>query len=196
MKKILYIFLVLSVLVGLGYYFVKIDKSKTGETLNNQKTTYSKSDIGLEFDYRIGPTGYVLEERIPVDLGDLVKVIIFHRAEDFGREMPVGGEGPAVMTISVFNNTKKQFSRDWADKNIQYSNINLKFGDVVETVVGGANAVRYMADGLYASENVVVAHGDNVYVVTGQFMDQNSDIRRDFAPLIDSIKFIPKSGQE
>jgi hypothetical protein len=71
----------------------------------------------------------------------------------------------------------------------------LKLGEVESTVVGGANAVRYKADGLYASENVVVAHGDHVYVITGQFMDEDSDIRKDFGPLVASFRFVPAPGQ-
>lgn len=191
MKKALFIIAGL-VLIAVGLYFaLRVDKQVVSD-----KAVYSKAELGLEFVYQAGPEGYVVEERIPADLGELVRVIILHRTEDTLKTPPVGGEGPAVMTISVFNNTKKQFPSVWANENIQYSNINLKMGDVSEDVVGGANAIRYMADGLYASENVVVAHGENIYVFTGQFMDANSDLRSDFAPLIDSVKFIPKVGQE
>jgi len=191
MKKLIYIALAIVVLAAVGYYVIEIAPNRTGEA------TYSEANVGLEFDYRTGPTGYVVDERMPVDLDeDLVKVVILTRAEDAEKEPPAGGEGFPTITISVFNNTEKQFSRMWAEENIQYSNINLLIGNVLETVVGGANAIRYMADGLYASNNVVVAHGDKVYVITGQFMDENSDIYRDFSPLVDSIRFIPEPGQE
>lgn len=129
---------------------------------------------------------------MPVDLGEEpVRTILLQRTEDAKNPPPVGGEGPPSMVIAVFKNTKKQFPRMWADANVQYSNINLTTNTVTEEVVGGANAIRYMADGLYASENVVVAHGDNIYVITGQFLDQDSDLRRDFEPLLNSIRFIP-----
>ena len=55
----------------------------------------------------------------------------------------------------------------------------------------------------YQAEEVGGSHewlddlrGMLMYVITGQFMDQNSEIRRDFAPLVESIRFIPKPGQE
>lgn len=158
--------------------------------------TYSQSDIGLEFDYPEGPLGYVVDERMPVDLGTgLIKNIILMRTEDTLHEPPVGGEAPPAIVISVFGNTKKQFPRSWADENIQYSNINLVTGEVEEAVVGGANAIRYMTDGLYKSENVVVAHGDHVYIITGQFMDLNSPIHREYQVLVESVRFIPTPGQ-
>lgn len=196
MKKIIYILVVFVILLVAVFYYIKIDNKRSQDSLNNQFTKYSGTDVGIEFDYRSGPKGYVVDERMPVDLGgDLVEVIILQRAEDLKNEPPVAGEGSPVITISIFNNSKKQFPQNWADKNIQYSNINLKTGDVSEAVVGGANAINYMADGLYTSENFVVAHGDNIYVITGQFMDKDSDLRRDFKSIVDSIKFIPTANQ-
>lgn len=192
MKNLTYIALAFVVSAGIAYYFVQQNPTNGSKEM----AKYSSADVGLEFDYRTGPAGYVVDERIPVDFGDLVKVIILPRAEDAAKEPPVNGEGAPTITISVFNNAKKQFPRVWAEENIQYSNINLLTGDVLETVVGGANAIRYAADGLYASNNVVVAHGDKVYVIAGQFMDEDSDLYRDFSPLVESIRFIPEPGQE
>lgn len=198
MKKIIYI-LIAAVLVVGGYYlyiYWALGNDSAGQATNPYRT-YSQSDIGLEFDYREGPEGYVVDERMPVDLGTgLIKNIILTRTEDTLREPPLGGEYPPVIVISVFENAKKQFPRAWADENSQYSNINLIAGGVEEAVIGGANAIRYMADGLYASENAVVAHGDHMYVITGQFMDQDSPIRRDYQALIQTIRFIPAPGQD
>lgn len=198
MKKT-YIILALIIVAIVAYYTVSIDDKSVVEngSQTEQTVTYNKADVGLEFTYRTGPTGYVLDERIPADIGEeLERYIILHRAEDTKNAPPVGGEGAPVITIAVLNNVDKQLPRQWALDNVQYSNINLITGTTTEAVVGGANAIRYMADGLYASENVVVAHGDNVYVITGQFLNADSDLRREFAPLVDSIRFIPEPGQE
>lgn len=197
MKKIAYILIAVALMVG-GYYayiYWALGNDSVGQT-TDAYLTYSESDIGLEFEYPEGPEGYVVDERMPVDLGTgLIKNIILMRTEDAQNEPPVGGEGPPVIVISVFENAKKQFPRTWADENVQYSNINLATGEVGEEVVGGANAIRYMADGLYASENIVVAHGDHMYVFTGQFMDQGSQIHRDYQSLVESVRFIPAPGQ-
>jgi len=197
MKKVIYILIAAALMVG-GYYLYTywvLGNDSVGQVTGTH-ITYSQSDIGLEFDYPEGPDGYVVDERMPVDLGTgLIKNIILMRTEDTLYEPPVGGEGPPVILVSVFENNNKQFPQAWADENVQYSNINLIMGEVEEAVVGGANAIRYMADGLYASENVVVAHGDYMYVITGQFMDQDSPIRRDYQDLVESVRFIPAPGQ-
>ena len=197
MKKSIYI-LIAVILVGGGYYlYTYWDRENDSvQQVTNTHLTYSQSDIGLEFDYPKGPEGYAVDERMPVDLGTgLVKNIILTRTEDTLNEPPVGGEGPPVILISVFENTNNQFPRTWADEHVQYSNINLMTGEAQEAVVGGANAIRYMADGLYASENIVVAHGDHMYVITGQFSNQDSQIRYDYQDLVESIRFIPAPGQ-
>lgn len=195
MKKFIYILIMVALVVGVYYLYWTLENDSVGQDAGAQ-LTYSQSDVGLKFDYPGGPEGYVVNERMPVDLGTgLIKNIILMLTEDTLHEPPVGGEGAPVILVSVFENTKKQFPRAWADENIQYSNINLIMGEVEETVVGGANAIRYMADGLYASENVVVAHGDHVYVITGQFMDQDSPIRHDYQTLVESIRFIPTPEQ-
>lgn len=197
MKKTHIGFLV-AVVVLLGAYFVlKIDKNNQVVTENKNVAVYSSTELGLEFSYPTGSEGYVLEEVTPADTGaGLLRAIVLMQSEDADRDMPVGGEGPATITITVFKNTQKQQSQAWANAHVQYSNINLKTGDTAEVVVGGANAIRYMADGLYASENVVVAHGENVYVFSGMFLDENSELRRDFSPLVESVRFIPSPGQE
>jgi len=184
-----------ALVVGVYYLYWTLENDSVGQDAGAQ-LTYSQSDLGLEFNYLGGSDGYVVGEKTLTssDLGP-IKALVLRLTEDTLHEPPVGGEGAPVILVSVFENTKKQFPRAWADENIQYSNINLIMGEVEETVVGGANAIRYMADGLYASENVVVAHGDHVYVITGQFMDQDSPIRHDYQTLVESIRFIPTPEQ-
>ncbi len=204
MKKIILILIAIALLVG-GYYLYMYwalgndsvpRNDAVEEVTTNSDVTNSQSEIGLEFDYPEGPDGYIAEERMPADLGTgLVKNIILTRTEDTLNGVPAGGEYPPAILISIFENSQKQFPRTWADDNTQYSNINLVMGEVQETVIGGANAIRYMADGLYASENIVVAHGDHMYVITGQFIDEDSAIARDYEALVESVRFIPTPGQ-
>ena len=156
-----------------------------------QSATWKDDELGIQFSYAMVPSGYVLEERAPINAkNNLEKVLTLFRAEDKLKEIPIGGEWPPVISISIFTNLQKEQPRSWADKNTEYSNINLKMGEVIEISVGGKKAIRYTADGLYASENVVALHEDKIYVITGQFIDQGSDIRRDFESVLSSIRFI------
>ena len=193
MKKVYFSFLVV-VLVLVGLYFMPLSKNGVEE---KNTATFSSPELGVEFSYPTGPTGYVLEETTPVaNSKNLLRTIVLMQTVDASKEQPLGGEGPATITMNIFKNSQKQWPEVWANENIQFSNINLKIGDILEATVGGANAIRYMADGLYASENVVVAHGENMYVVSGMFLDAESQLRKDFSPIVDSIKFIPQPGQE
>lgn len=193
--KNFYDILPILIALSIGVYFsLTVDERVV--TNNNTYPNYSNEVLGIEFAYRAGPDGYVIQEHTssrPTE--DLLGTIVLMRTEDAERPMPVGGEGPATITIQAIKNSKNQQPAVWADANNIYSNINLKIGEVSEYVVGGANAIRYSATGLYESDNVVVAHGGNVYVITGSYMDAESDLRKDFAVLLESIRFIPQPGQ-
>lgn len=183
-------------LAGIAAYFYF---SPAPEQLSvSDKTPYTDNGTGLAFEYPAGPSGYVLEEREPSQSeADLVKTIILTETAEHERmtqNPPQGGEGPAVIAVHVLKNGKKQFPLQWATENQQYSNYNLKTGAEEERIVGGANAVGYMTDGLYAAETVVVAHGEYMYVFTGQFMDADSELRRDFRPILESVNFIPPAA--
>jgi hypothetical protein len=196
MKNITLILLAVVILAGGTYAVLRSNPERTNESQQSQYSTYSNSELGLELDYRTAPDGYVLQELTPSDSrNELMRMLVLARAEDV-ENIPVDGEGPPTITIQVLKNLKKQQPQAWADTHHQYSSINLKGSDVRETVVGGANAVRYMADGLYASDTTVVAHGDNMYVISGMFINEDSAIRRDYQPLLDSVRFIPAPGQE
>ena len=178
----------------IGYFALRTDTGEINQGPNTEIATYRNSNFGIEFKYRSSPNGYVLQESTPTDTAaGLVRALVLVKAEDVARGMPVGGEGPATMSVHVFSNSENQQPRPWADAHMQYSNINLTVGDVAKAVVGGVDAIRYMADGLYRSDNVVVVHGEYAYVLSGAFLDEDSDLRRDFQPLLDSIRFISQA---
>ena len=193
--KVLFILLAVSIAVLLGYYVMFADKSedkKDAISIDGGTTsTYNVADGGIAFDYKTGVGGYVVEERMPVDIGEEpIKVILLMQAEDAKNEPPIGGEGPPVVSVALYTNKENLSPKAWAEKNPQHSNVNLVQGAISDITVAGASAIRYMADGLYASENVVVANNGMIYVITGQFIDQNSDIRLDFPAFVESIRFI------
>lgn len=196
MKKL--IIFIVAVAIVVSAYFVFTVKKTTTDGL----TKYSSTELGVEFSYPSGPKGYVLEEKTPTNDSnkEFVRSLILWRSEDKAKiaqkKIPVGGEGPATINVLVFKNSKKQLPTAWAIENALYSSINLRTADPVEDVVGGANAIHYIADGLYPSDNFIVAYGENMYVFTGQYQNPESPLKKDFLPMVVSVRFIPQVGQK
>ncbi len=202
MKKSIHIFIIIVVLFVLGNLIIQpvetptvpVQQVQEVQVQTPQLITYSQSDIALEFEYKADDTGYTIDERMPVDLGeDLIKTIILKNKKDIGQESPVDSEEPPVISISVFSNEQNLKAELWANNNPEDSAIALKNSETEVVSIGGVNAIQYMSDGLYSSDTIVVNHQGFIYVIRGQFVDIESDIRKDFISLIESIRFIPVS---
>lgn len=194
MKKIIILVIVLFVLVG--FYFVSKFNNKE---VSDNTTLYTNQELGLEFSYKDGPDGYVLED-ITSLIGEQqegTEIVKAYRLINIQDKIELensedGREGPAIMTVMVFKNLKNQSASMWVDTFTTFSNLGLVIGSVDrDAVVGGANAVKYRTDGLYQNQNVVISSGGYIYLFSGSFMDENSDIFKDFNKLVDSINFIP-----
>lgn len=164
-----------------------------------QLEEYQIKNLGVSFEYKSGLDNYVVD-----DLSSLIgeqpsgtKVLgayrVMNTKDKIELETAEGGyEGPPTINLLIFSNNNNQSASMWVDSFPLFSNINLVIGDVDrDAVVGGANAVKYRTDGLYRSDNVVVAHGGYIYHFTGSFMEEQSAIHRDFQQLIDSVEFTP-----
>ena len=201
MNKPAIIILLLLTVAIISYFAIrpKADTPSNPITTQNQTTTYT-DESGLQFDYRTGPEGYVLGKALPsvetTSSNVFLRTVYLTSTADTIQEVPVGGEGPQMITVHIYKNTKNQSSSVWANANPSASGIDRKMGEPQETVVGGANAVRYMADGLYATDTVVVAHGGYMYVIGGMFIDEESQIRKDFGSFLDSIRFVQTPEQQ
>lgn len=160
-------------------------------------STYEEASLGLAFTYKTGADGYTLFSGTgDSTVGQLASLLLVHENERSMIENPVAySEGPISITVAVFENTKKQFPRQWAVEHDAYSNFSLMTGAEAETVVGGANALRYTVDGLYRFDTVVVAHGSKMYVLAASYHDTTSPTYRDFGPLLASVRFIREPGQ-
>lgn len=151
-------------------------------------------NLEMEFSYPNGAEGYEIDgsnTRMSVD-PDFVKGYILTRHVDVipPTESDVPRDGPPTMQLRVYRNTLKQSPSVWAMEHPLESNIELAIGEEKEAVVGGANAVLYKADGLYASDVYVVAHDSKIYVFTGAYSDASSPLVTDFNNLITSVRFV------
>lgn len=101
-------------------------------------------------------------------------------------------EGPPTISLFVFENDQRLSPSNWVDRYPDASHIPLVMGEVDrDAILAGANAVRYRADGLYAQDVVVVAINSLIYVFSGAFISENSNIYRDYRVLLESVEFTP-----
>lgn len=185
-RKTIYIVFGVIVLCAL---FVAV-KERTLAPISNASLSYVNTKLGFTFAY---PDQYVLEERPTEQDKDLLLSLVLIRKEDKDnmKSIPVGGEFLPIMTVYVLKNVAMQQAGIWAQKHPSYSNFNLLTGEVSEQSVGGAQTLRYTADGLYQSDNAVVAHGGLIYVFSGAYTSTTTAIHRDYAALLNTIQFIP-----
>jgi len=160
-------------------------------------TRYTNEDVGFSFEYRERPQGYFLQEPRGADEHpDFAEVLVLTNKKEHEEllQSTNGREGPPTITTLIFNNPERLSPSAWADANPGLSNIGLIRGDVVETSVAGAPAIRYTADGLYLSDTLIIANGGYIYAITGSYLEENSLIRRDFEPFLTSFAFLPANS--
>lgn len=210
MNKLLIVLTVLIVLVGGFFVFNSyIYQEKQADEVVSEVperdvylNQFEDRSVEIAFDYPDGPDGYVIDDmsaiigEIPQEIEVVKAYRIMNAKEKIELENSEGGrEGPPVMQVTVFRNERNQSASMWVDTFPVFSNIGLVMGEVNrDAVVGGANAVRYTTDGLYLTENVVIASGDFIYHFTGSYLEEDSVIHQDFKSVIDSVRFVPPAG--
>lgn len=206
MNKVVMVIVALVVVIGgffiLNNYILENKQSEKMEFSTDGRDIYlsqfEDDSIELAFDYPDGPDGYVIDDLssfvgVETQGVEVVKVYSIMNAKDkLELENSEGGrEGPPAMQVMVFRNDKNQSASVWVDAFPVFSNINMVLEEVDrDAVVGGANAVRYTTDGLYVTDNAVVASGDFVYHFSGSYHERDSVIHQDFKAMLDSVRFI------
>lgn len=184
--KGIFIALLIVLVAGLGLYYWN------GADPKVETARYVDESLPLSFEYPTGEEGYVvLEQDSNGSEPDLVKRIVILQKADYqsvlGGERE-GGEGPAGITIQIYRNPANRTLNEWIESNPGASNFPLIQGEITNTSVDNNLALSYEADGLYASRNVVFAEGENIYHISGGYLDRESSLYRDFEKIINSIK--------
>lgn len=159
----------------------------------NATSQLSDDTLGYAFTYTKGPNGYVsLTEEDMIGANLISAISLVNRAEyESLQDAPPGREGPPSISVRVYENSAKSQPSVWVMENPNDSNIKLAQRDPVEAVVGGANAVFFVGDGLYPFETYIVAHNNYIYVLTGMYFTQEDVIYKDFQTLVETFEFIP-----
>lgn len=179
--------LVVVVLIGAGAYFALNKGGVIG------KETYSNKELGFSFAYRGGASGYELKEAKATDEmenGFKTNIVMMLKtdAEEL-RKSQAAREGPPTLGVMVFKNVSNFTGSEWAEHNPSYSNYGAQSSNIRDFELDGAKATRYLVDGLYHIDTVVVTKGQFVYVFTGAYQEDTSRIKSDFDPLLSSVKF-------
>lgn len=159
---------------------------------------YTDSSLGFQFTYRKGLNGYVLlQPETQPGTAMLREELVLMLQNDYEilQHATDAREGPPTITIRVFENTLNQWATTWTDAHPAESNVNLALAEPEELAAGGANAVRYLVDGLYPTDTVVIASGGYIYILSGSYLEEDSVIRADFLNLLDTFTFAVTDGE-
>ena len=148
--------------------------------------------LGIAYQYRVDADGHenVLLEPAQEDDESLITTVVLTRKKDsLAMQDQPDSEGPPTINLSVFRNESNLSPFDWADENSRYSNINstLPSAGADEVVFKGHDAVTYIADGLYNIDTYVIENGQFIYLVTGSYIEKDSQIRKDFIEFLDRL---------
>jgi hypothetical protein len=146
---------------------------------------------GISFIYRKNPDGYVMSAITePVGTAHFLKGYRLVLAEDVASQV-ADSEGPPSIDIRIFKNPDLLAPRVWASTHGQLSNIEFATGAVADIVFKDAPGIRYMSDGLYTTDTILVSMQKRLYLISGSFGDIDSLIRDDFLDVIDAVEFMP-----
>ncbi len=152
--------------------------------------------IGVRLSYRTEPHGYMVKAAVPAPSDPTFikgyEFMLIDDAEAMQRGMG-DTEGPATIMLFAYKNPDRLAPSVWASANPSLSGIQRARSDTDDMAVGGANGVRYVADGLYLTDTVIVAEGNLMYVITGSYIDEYDATFVDFDPFLESIEFMPVS---
>jgi hypothetical protein len=95
-------------------------------------------------------------------------------------------EGPTAITLDIYDNPKNLSPKDWV---IQSQNWNIATSQADPITVAGERGVSYTWSGLYEGRSVVLSKGNDIFVFSVTYMDQNDQMLKDFEMVLNSAAF-------
>ncbi len=149
---------------------------------------YRNDDLGLRFEYRITPEGYLLVEQdeLQVPSDTLIEYVSLFDRKEYAAllESTEAREGPPAISILVFENPDALTAREWIEAERILSNIQLVQGDIRTYTISGVDAIRYTTDGLYTNDTIVAENNGRIYMISGSYAQEDSSIREDFLDML------------
>jgi hypothetical protein len=184
MKKV-WVVLILIIVLGGAWWLMSQEKADSPT-----EQLYSSEELNLSFEY---PEGYFIEETDQSTGERNRHAIVIFEDNQFNRDL-VGGkilgtDSPPTVTISLFQNNLDNYTAKSFVEGNNFSNFKLSDGVQTETEIAGEPALRYQADGLWQSNNVVVARPDYVYMFTVFFNSPEDELVSIFENLLKTVEF-------
>ncbi|MDD2934850.1 MAG: hypothetical protein PHX25_00020 [Candidatus Pacebacteria bacterium] len=156
---------------------------------NNQLwTRYRNDDLGIRFEYRLNPDGYILidSKNQWTDENVVESLNLFNKKEyEELLESDIPREYPPSISVLIFKNSKNYSVKEWIEKEKMISNIEFAVSEIEELDFSGSPAVRYKISGLYENEILVVLNNGLIYYINGAYLEEDSQIRKDFLEMLD-----------
>nr|WP_290225589.1 hypothetical protein [Trichocoleus desertorum] len=153
-----------------------------------EKTSFQSDRFGFQFQYPEGFTPDNRSENQPPEAKEaLLGRIEVWTSEDYQAIASgtwKGGEYPASVTISVFDNAQKPPLTAWKEE-------NMSRGEDKTITVAGQEALAYASTGLYEADNVIFSSPDGRYVVHihGAYINPDDPMRQAYQKVVSSFKF-------
>jgi hypothetical protein len=151
---------------------------------NANESVYSSSDLDLSFRY---PSSYTIETHQEGSAEREWHVLVFMPKNYIP---PQGGEGPATITVSVYDNRERIPLETWIRGDAR-SNFKLSAdGALTPVVVGGESGLSYKHSGLYETDAVAVEHDEHIYVFAAQWQAADDETRQQLQDLLKTVQFL------
>lgn len=154
---------------------------------------YENNEIGLSFNYKKSPEGYMLEtENKEFSTSeDFVTGALLVNKKDAEALLSssVPGEFPPTTMVRVYNNPNELSPDEWASANPDETGYNRALAEPAEISVGRKEAIGYTVDGLYLTDVYVTTYNEYALVVTGEYIEYESEPFNDIEQLVATIVF-------
>lgn len=199
MKKSYLIFAVV-VVIALAAAFVLFVKPMLDDrtVAITAMMTIDRPDIELAFRYPSGEAAYTLiEPPLPEDgtspITDVFLIMPTPEYIDYQN-----GKGITPPSVSVFVIPQPESTveggriarlQNWAENNPQFSSFTSVTSEPEVVEVDGAKALKYLTDGTYKQEVYLVSYSGNIYIFTGQYEEEDDQIRQMFTTFMSEVTF-------
>jgi hypothetical protein len=157
--------------------------------------SYTNGEFKFQIEYRTQPDGYVLQEPEISRFASPSprKALVLMQAKDFDELMQSTEprDGPPAISIAVYSNEAEVSAEEWVRSQVTVSGFHAEEAALAPETVGGIEAVRYSADGLYQSDTVAISHGGYLFLLSGTYLEPESVIRSDFNRILETFVFLP-----